>query len=81
VDDARERGRRARPAAQGVQHVANQALESAGQVGALEEERGIAVLLRPLVGDGPAQVDGEEGLGDGVLADVAVGRAGLAPGR
>ena len=78
VDDAGGRGvSTSNP--QCVEHVADQALERAGEVGALEEERGIAVLLRALVGDGTAQVDGEKRLGDGVLADIAMRRAGSTP--
>lgn len=76
VDDAV----RARFAAQRVEHVADEALQCAGEVRALEEELGIAVFLRPFVGDGPAEVHGEERFGDGVLADVAVRGAGGAPG-
>jgi len=76
VDDAV----RPRLAAQGVEHVADEALERAGEVRALEKQPGIAVFVRPLVGDGPAEIDGKERLRDRVLANVAVGRAGGAPG-
>ena len=76
VDDAV----RARFAAQRLQHVTDEALQRAREMRALEEEPGIAVLIRSFVGDGPAQVHGEKRLGDGVLADVAMGSTGGAPG-
>ena len=66
-------------ALEGAEHVETEALERAGEVGALEEEGRIAVLLSALVGDGAAEVDGEERLGDGVLLDVAMGFAGSSP--
>ena len=70
----------ARLPAQRVEHVADQAAQGARQVGALEEEQGIPVVGRALLGDGPAEVDREQRLGDAVLADVLVGCGALAPG-
>jgi hypothetical protein len=37
------------------------------------------LVVRAFVGDGPAEVDGEERLGDAILVDVTVGRATFAP--